>query len=421
MEDQPEASPASSVAPASEPARARLPRAVVGLGWVSLLTDVSSEMIFPLLPRFIDQTLGAGKLGVGLIEGAAESTAAILRLPSGVLSDRLSRRKPILYFGYGLAGLVRPLVGLATAMWQVLLIRFLDRTGKGLRGAPRDALIADAAAPGLRGRAYGFHRAMDHAGAAIGPVLATLFLLVWPDQVRSLFLITIVPAIAVLFVLWRAVPEERRDRSGQDRGRRLEQFWSLSKFPVRFRIYLASIFLFTLGNSSDAFLLLRAEELGLRPAFLPLLWFVFHVGKSGANLMGGRWSDSIEPRRLILLGWLVYALVYVGFGMATTAAQAVGLFFAYTIFYGLTEPAEKALVAQWAPAEIRGAAFGWYSLALGVAALPASLAFGWIWQRTALGAAGAFGFGALLAAVGAAVLSVTFLWEQGRPDPPARG
>ena len=400
--------------PISPPPPGRLPKTVVALGWVSLLTDVASEMIYPLLPRFLVHTLKAGPIGLGLIEGLAESTAALLKLPSGVLSDRMRRRKPLILAGYGLAGLVRPLMGLAVLPWHALAIRMTDRLGKGVRGAPRDALIADVTPPAHRGRAFGFHRAMDHAGAALGPLLAYLFLTIWPGEYRTLFLLTIVPGIAVVLVLLFGVRE--RDRGGPTptaataapSTTAVKSRWRLRHFDRRFGLYMAALTLFVLGNSTDMFLLLRADELGLPPVYLTLLWSGFHVAKSLANLAGGRWADRFDARALLLAGWLVYAAVYLGFGLATSVTQVVALFFAYAAYYGLTEPAEKALVARWSPADIRGAGFGWYNLVLGLGALPASLIFGWLWQSS-WGAKGAFGFGAALALASCGLLAATFL------------
>jgi MFS family permease len=417
------------------PARWRLPGTVVALGFVSLLTDMASEMIYPLLPAFLLALPGFSKATLGLVEGVAETTAALLRLPSGVLSDRLPRRKPLIVLGYGVAGLVRPLMGLAAAPWQVLAVRYTDRLGKGLRGAPRDALIADVTPPEGRGRAFGFHRAMDHAGAAIGPVLAFAFLTFWPGELRTLFLLAVLPGIAVLLVLILAVREEPRDRvpvtesgpvapqsasaSPSSQPRSPSARWSLAQFDPRFRWYLAALVIFVLGNSTDLFLLVRLQELGLETRYAPLVWCGFHLAKSLFNLWGGHWTDRVEPGALLLGGWLLYAAVYLGFGLATSVTQGLALFVLYAIYYGLTEPAEKALVARWSPAGARGAGFGWFNLAIGLGALPASLAFGWIWDQPGLGPLAAFGLGAALALTAAAFLLVTFVahsTQRQRPD-----
>ena len=377
----------------------RLPRTVVALGAVSLLTDLSSEMIYPLLPVFLSTVLGAGPLAIGAIEGAAESVAALLKLASGWWSDRLPRRKPLVLFGYGLASVVRPLVGLAQNVGQVLMIRLADRTGKGIRGAPRDALIADAVDASQRGRAYGFHRAADHAGAVAGPLVA-FALLTWGGvSLRTVFLLAAIPAAGAMIALIFGVREKKReiarasgpnlDRTGLDR-----RFWA----------YLGVLMLFTLGNSTDALLILRANDLGVSAAVVPILWAVLHVVKSVSSTPGGILSDRLGRRPLIIAGWLIYAVVYLGFAFASQNWHAWLLFIVYGLYFGMTEGVEKALVADMVPTRVRGAAFGWYNLTIGVAALPASLLFGGLWQR--FGAQTAFLVGAALALVAALGLMV---------------
>lgn len=376
----------------------RLPRTVIALGAVSLLTDLSSEMIYPLLPVFLSSVLGAGPLAIGAIEGAAESVAALLKLASGWWSDRLPRRKPLVVAGYGLASIVRPLVGLATSVGQVLAIRLADRVGKGIRGAPRDALIADAVDPSERGRAYGFHRAADHAGAVAGPVLAYALLTWGKVSLRTVFLLAAIPAAAAMVTLILGVRESRRPVTRDGRGPSLER----QGLDRRFWAYLAVLLLFTLGNSTDALLILRANELGVSAALVPILWAVLHVVKSVSSTPGGILSDRWGRRPLIIGGWLVYAVVYLGFAYASSTWHAWGLFVVYGLYFGMTEGVEKALVADLVPAGVRGAAFGWYNLTIGLAALPASLIFGGLWQ--AFGADTAFITGASLALVAAAGL-----------------
>jgi len=390
---------------------------VIALGWVSLLTDVASEMIFPLLPRFIDTELKAGKLGLGVIEGIAESISALMRLPSGALSDRMARRKPLILVGYGIAGLVRPLMGLVVAPWQALCVRSLDRFGKGMRGAPRDALIAAVTTPDRRGWAYGYHRAMDHAGAAVGPLLATAFLWFFPGELRTLFLLALIPGIAVMLVVWFGVKEESLPAANENESDDAERSqrkmsWSLAQFPSRFRWLLLALAVFTLGGSSDAFLLLRAEELGFAAWQLPILWCVFHIAKSAANRWGGRLSDKFDPRILLVAGWLLYAGIYLGFGWATNVLHAAGLFFVYAIYYGLVEPAEKTLISRSVSPELRGTAFGWFDLTTGLMAFPASAVFGYLWKEPQFGAHVAFAFGAALALLAAVLLVATVRREK---------
>jgi MFS family permease len=376
----------------------RLPRTVIALGAVSLLTDASSEMIYPLLPVFLSSVLGAGPLAIGAIEGAAESVASLLKLASGWWSDRLPRRKALVVIGYGIASVVRPLTGLAQNVGQVLAIRLTDRAGKGIRGAPRDALIADAVDASQRGRAYGFHRAADHAGAVAGPVMAYA-LLTWGGlHLRTVFLLAAIPAAAAMLALVFGVKESRRAVATKEKTPTLAR----EGLDRRFWSYLAVLLLFTLGNSTDALLILRATELGVSTALVPVLWAVLHVVKSASSTPGGVLSDRLGRRPLIIAGWMVYGAVYLGFAMASATWHAWALFIAYGLYFGLTEGVEKALVADLVAAEVRGAAFGWYNLTIGLGALPASLIFGALYQ--AFGAPVAFVAGASLAFVASAGL-----------------
>ena len=244
----------------------------------------------------------------------AESTASLLKLWSGGRSDRAGRRKGFVVFGYALATIARPLIGLATVPWHLFAARVGDRIGKGMRTSPRDALIADSTEPGNRGRAFGFHRAMDHLGAAIGPLLASAFLLAWPGQLRALFLLTLVPGLVVVAVLVLGLREAPAASPPKETLR-----LTLAPFGRDFRLLLLALVVFTLGNASDAFLLVRAGELGVPTALLPILWCVFHVAKSGGSLIAGRAVDRLGPRPLILGGWGVYAVIYLAFALATEA------------------------------------------------------------------------------------------------------
>ena len=372
--------------------RPALGRNVIALGVVSFLTDVSSEMIYPLLPVFLTAVLGADAAFVGAIEGAAESTAALLKLASGWWSDRVRRRKPLVVLGYGIASVMRPLVAIAQSAGQVLLIRVSDRVGKGIRNAPRDALIAESVDPSIRGRAFGFHRAMDNAGGILGPLIAFAVLTWHFAELRTVFWLAAIPAVLSLMVLIafvRDVPAAEKpaaDTKSLDLGQHMgARFWTV----------LGVIFVFTLGNSTDAFLLLRANQLGVPVALAPILWAALHVVKSASNVPGGVLSDRVGRRPTLIAGWLLYALVYFGFARATAAWHAWALFAAYGVFFGLTEGSERALVADMVARERRGTAFGWYNLAIGLGALPASLLFGYVWDHA--GAPTAFLMGASLA------------------------
>lgn len=384
-----------------------LPRNVRVLGFVSLINDIASEMIYPLLPQFLLTVLGGTRFELGVIEGIAETASSLLKLWSGAWSDRARQRKGFVIAGYALAAVTRPLVGIAHATWHVFAARTVDRIGKGIRTAPRDALIADSTPAEMRGRAFGFHRALDHLGAALGPLLATMFLLIWPGQLRTLFLITLVPGLAVVALLFWGLrePVVRAPTSGPVR-------LTLQPFDRNYRVYLLALVVFTLGNSSDAFLLVRASELGVPAAMLPLLWCVFHVIKSVGNLLAGRAVDKFGSRLMILGGWFVYACTYVAFGLATDAWHAWVLFLIYGLFYALTEPAEKKLVTQLVGEHRKGLAFGWFNLAIGIAALPSSILFGWLYER--FGALIAFGWGASLAAL-ATLLLLAVRLEQRQP------
>ena len=371
---------------------------VLILGLVSFLTDVSSEMIYPLLPLFLTTLLGAGPAFLGIIEGIAESTSSLLKLVSGIISDRCRSRTGFILGGYGLSSLARPFVAAATGPFGVLAVRFLDRVGKGIRTSPRDALIADSVDPALRGTAFGFHRSMDHAGALVGPLVAAALLGYATNDLRAIFWWSAIPGgLAVLLIILKVRDPER----GVPRTPASGNF--LRTLPRgRLRSYLLILLVFTLGNSSDTFLLLKAGRSGISPAQVTLLWAFFHLVKMAASLPFGALSDRIGRKGVIIAGWLVYAVSYLGFARAADAPQIWGLFALYALFYGLTEGVEKALLADIVPPEERGAAFGWYHCSVGIGALPASLIFGALWERW--GAVAAFTLGAALAGTAALLL-----------------
>jgi MFS family permease len=382
----------------------RLGRNVVALGVVSLLTDLSSEMIYPLLPVFLSTTLGASATMLGVIEGIAESTAGVLKFASGWWSDKLGKRKPLVVAGYTLASIARPLVAVAQSANQVLLIRFTDRVGKGIRTAPRDALIADSVNEDSRGVAFGFHRAADHAGAVIGPLLAFVLLGAVGMDIRTVFLLASVPAALSVVVLVAAVREGGSRAERGSGGNVVGSAGGVADGGLGAPLWrlLAVIFLFTLGCSTDAFLLLRAADLGVPIALLPILWAMLHVVKSLSSTPGGALSDRRGRRPVLLAGWVLYAVVYLGFAYAQSEWHVWALFAVYGCYFGLVEGTEKALVADMVPAARRGAAFGAFNLNVSAAALPASLIFGLIWDRA--GAATAFQFGAAIAIAACAAL-----------------
>lgn len=393
----------------------RLPRNVFSISVVSLFNDASSEIIYPVLPLFLALT-GATSAQIGLIEGAAESLSGFLKLFSGYFSDRRGRRKGMVVFGYGLASVVRPLIGFATHWPQVFAIRMADRFGKGVRSAPRDAMIADSAAPNERGLAFGFHRAMDHAGAVIGPLIAYAVLsFIAANQeaptaanYRTLFLIAAIPALVAVLVAVFAVRETGHAArpatvADSDAPRPAPPRLTLRGFDSNFKRFLVIIALFTLSNSSDAFLLLRAQQAGVGAALIPLLWAALHVSKVASSILGGDLSDKLGRKTMIVAGWVLYAAVYLAFAFISTPLEAWIIFLVYGVYFGLTEGTEKALVADLVRPEQRGTAYGLYNLAFSITVLPASLLMGWLWDWR--GPATAFAVSAALGTTSALLLA----------------
>ncbi len=400
----------------------RLPRGVWLLGWVSLATDAASEAIYPLIPFFLTQVLRASAVSLGIVEGAAEAANSLLKIVSGWLADRSSTKRPLVLAGYSVSSAIRPFIAVTQTWPQVFAVRVADRVGKGVRGAPRDAMLAGFADRGTRGRVFGFHRAMDHVGAIIGPTAATLFLMLYPGQYRTLFALTIVPGvIAVLLILLvpeaSAVPTPRDDVAPANpslghgartagvappdaarpvAGRRQ------AGLPGRLYLFLGVMALFTLGNSSDTFLLLRLTDAAGSVRYIPLIWAALHVVKASVSFVGGSWSDRVGRRRVIAIGWLVYAIVYDGFAVSSSLTALIVWFLIYGLYFGFTEGTEKALVADLAPVDRRGTAFGIFTAVQGVGALAASILFGEIW--TTYGPAAAFGVGSAFALAATALL-----------------
>ncbi|MDD5404318.1 MAG: MFS transporter [Sulfuricella sp.] len=370
-----------------------LPRTVWLLGLVSLFNDTTSELVYPLVPMFLASVLMAGPKALGLIEGIAEATASLLKLFSGVLMDKRGHAKGWVAFGYGLASLSRPLFYVASSWPMVLALRFADRVGKGLRTSPRDALLAGAVDESRRGLAFGLHRAMDNAGAVIGPLLAA-WLLARGMAIKDVFLWSIVPGIITIVLALGikeppVVPAIKRPAFS----------WRLAGFPSTFKRYLLVLALFTLGNSSNMFLLLRAKDLGLPDYQVPLLWALVSGVAMVFSTPLSALSDRLGRVRLILAGWAVYGLFYLLLGLNGFHALLLWPLFAfYGLFLAATEGAEKALVADLAPREQLGTAYGWFNLTAGAMLLPASLIFGWLWQGVSVEAAFAFSAGCALAA-----------------------
>ncbi|HYT66819.1 MAG TPA: MFS transporter [Vicinamibacterales bacterium] len=372
------------------------------LGWVSFFTDMASEMVYPLLPLFLTRVLGAGAMSLGVIEGVAEGANSILKIISGWLTDRSGQPKKLVLGGYTLSSSVRPLISFVTAWPQVLALRFTDRLGKGIRTSPRDAMLARFAPDATRGRVYGFHRAMDHAGAVAGPLIATAYLYFYPEAYRSLFTWTLVPGIIVILLLLR-VPNQRTPTRDTQAGASLA---GAKELGSRFYLAMSVIFLFALGNASDAFILLRLTDLGVRPVWIPLLWSGLHVVKMSSSVIGGAMSDRFGRRTMIIVGYLWYAAIYAAFAWLTAPIIVIAVFLAYGLYFGFTEGVEKAWVADMAPASGRGTAFGIYNAAIGFGGLAASLIFGAIWTRVSPHAA--FLTGASLALAASVLLYLAF-------------
>ncbi|HJU44989.1 MAG TPA: MFS transporter [Vicinamibacterales bacterium] len=380
----------------------RLPKPVRLLGWVSLLTDAATEAVYPLLPVFITQVLGGPPVALGIVEGAADATSSALKVVSGRWSDRLGARKPIVLLGYTLSSVVRPFIAITTSWAHVFAIRVTDRVGKGLRSSPRDAMLASLAPPGERGRVFGYHWAMDHAGAAVGPLLATIFLYFSPDNYRLLFALTIIPGALAVFILLR-VPEVVDTPKGVS-PHASSDGPSGPSIGKPLKTYLWIFALFTLGNSSDAFLLLQLSHAGVPLMGLTLLWSAQHAIKALITMKGGMLSDRLGRRTLIISGWLIYAVVYAGFALSQSVYTLITWFLFYSAYAAAVEGSEKALVADLTPEHLRATAYGWYAAVQGFGALAAGIFFGLLWQF--FGAPVAFLTGASLALLAALLLAL---------------
>ncbi len=395
----------------ARPAWRQLPRNVWIVTATSFLTDISSNMLWDLIPLFLANVLGVKTSVIGLIEGLAETTASLLKIFSGWLSDRLGARKWLTVSGYGLSTLAKPFLYGVTSWWGVLLVRFADRVGKGIRTAPRDALVADSIDAQHRGLAFGLHRAGDTAGAALGILIALLIVLATGagavtlsrETFQIVVLASIVPAVLAVIVLAvgaRDVPVD---------SRREPPRLTLRGFDRRFYVFLLAVVVFTLGNSADAFLILRAQERGLSVAGVMGMVLTFNVIYALVSGPAGLLSDRIGRRRLIVGGWLVYGLLYLGFAVVDQAWQMWALFGLYGIYYGAVEGSARALVADLVPADQRGTAYGVYNAAVGVMTLPASLIAGVLWSGlggwAGLGPSAPFLFGAGMALLAVALLT----------------
>ena len=378
----------------------RLGRTVVTLGIVSLLTDISSEGIYPLIPLFLTEVLRTNMAAVGLIEGIANSTASILRVFSGWFSDVLGNRKWLTVSGYSISALSKPLLSLSNTWQSVFALRFADRLGKGIRTAPRDALIADACSPDHRGVSFGFHRAMDTLGAVAGPLLAFWLLAVLGGNYRAIFVLSAIPAAAALLVLIAFIREPTCNRSRDAKRPSL----TLKDASIQFKLFLVATAVFSIGNSSDAFLILRARNLGMAASGIVLAFALFNAVEAALSMWAGALSDRIGRRNVIVAGYLVYACVYAGFGLTRSTSAVWALFATYGVYNALTQGVQRAFAADLACADAMGTGMGAYHTVTGLALLPASLIAGYLWQS--ISPAAPFYFGATMAGFSAILLLI---------------
>ena len=354
----------------------KIPSNVKFLGLVSFFNDSASEMIYPLLPVFLTSYLGTGTAIVGLIEGIAESVSSLSKLISGWLSDLWKKRKIIVIGGYALSSLSRPIIGITTNWAQVLSLRFADRLGKGIRTSPRDALLVDSVSEKERGKAFGFQRAFDHLGAVVGPIIAFTLLKAFHLNLRIIFLLAILPSIMILVLLIFFV-KEKFPLGAVSKRLNLKEV----KFSSRFKFYLITLVVFTLGNSSDAFLILKAKEAGVTVGFLPLIWMGHNFIKAISAYPSGALSDKLGRKKIIIFGWFIYSLVYIGFAFSTGYLSIIALFLLYGLVFGTTEGVEKAFVADLVPEKIRATGYGVFNFVVGITLFPASLITGILWQK----------------------------------------
>lgn len=364
------------------------PKNVFVLGLVSLFMDISSEMIYPLIPLYLNNVLHASKTSIGVIEGIAESTASILKVFSGWLSDRLGKRKALIFWGYGISVFSRPILATATSWMHVLIYRFTDRVGKGVRTAPRDAIIADSTRKEILGKAFGFHRSMDTVGAMIGPGIAFALLGVFHDSLQTVFWISMIPGAFAILTIALFVKDVKGSRGAE------KPKISLKGFDRKFKAFLFIVAIFTLGKTSDAFLVLRAQDLGVRTGLIPALYLVFNLVSASLSTPAGIMADRVGKRRVILVSYILFSLIFVGFAYATNEIHAWILFGIYGIFVAINEGVQRAYVATIIKPEIKGTGYGIYHTIIGLAALPSSIIGGALWQN--IGPQALFFYGAAM-------------------------
>jgi len=387
-------------------------RNILFTGLTSFLTDTSVKMIYSVMPMFL-MSIGASKASLGLIEGVAESTASLIKALSGFWSDRIGRNKPFMLIGYAISAIVLPLYAFVISPMQVLFLRFTERIGKGIRTAPRDSLIAASVTNNETGKGFGLQKAMDNSGAIAGPLMAFALLSLFPDNYRLIFLIAGIPAIAGIFVIIFGIKEVKRNKT------ELLKKFRLRDYPKRYWFFLAIIFVFTLGNSTDALLLVKANEAGIKVAFIPLVYLITSLVSVVAAIPAGTLSDRIGKEKLLVAGFLIYAVVYLFFGLNVGEGALFVLFALYGLYSAATDGIQKAFVADVTDANKKGTALGIYNALLGITLLPASLIAGILYDR--VNSSIPFLFGAAMALLATIMMAVYMITGRKQPAKGSRG
>jgi len=380
-------------------------RNILFTGLTSFLTDTSVKMVYSVMPMFL-MSIGASKTSLALIEGIAESTAALIKALSGFWSDKIGKNKPFMLIGYGLSALIIPLYTFVVSPIQVLLLRFVERFGKGIRTAPRDSLIAGSIAEGDSGRSFGLQKAMDNSGAIVGPLIAFAMLSSLPGSYRMIFLIAGIPAILAIFVLLFGIKEARKNKQ------ELFAKFHFKEFPAKYYFFLGIIFVFTLGNSTDALLMVKANDVGVKVALIPLVYLVTNVVSVFASIPVGSLADKVGKEKILIVGFLIYAVVYYGFGITTSTEAIIALFALYGLYSAATDGIQKAFISDMIDKNKKGTGLGIYNALLGITLLPASLIAGSLYDK--VNSSVPFYFGAVTAAT-SAILMLVFCWRFKNP------
>jgi MFS family permease len=349
-------------------------RNVISTGLTSFLTDTSVKMVYSVMPMFL-MSLGASKTSLALIEGIAESTASLVKALSGFWSDRIGKNKPFMIIGYGLSALIIPLYTFVVSPMQVLYLRFIERFGKGIRTAPRDSLIAGSVTNGETGKSFGLQKAMDNSGAIVGPLAAFVLLILFPENYRLIFLLAGIPAVLSILVIILGIKEAKKDQES------LFKKFHFKDFPAKFYLFLIIVFLFTLGNSTDALLMVKANEVGVKVAFIPLVYMITSVVAVLLAIPVGSLSDRVGKEKILIVGYLIYAIVYYGFGVTSHVWAIVALFAMYGLYSAATDGIQKAFISDITDKNRQGTGLGIYNALLGITLLPASLIAGVLYDK----------------------------------------